>query len=106
MVGQAAKRALAAASLKTSTGATARSNGAPDVICLIKLGGESKWMVSLGPEARSNCGPSSFNEPIMEPPAKICSSAACMGATADRTSIAAAAASQICFMISLIDRHE
>src|SRR5713226_403146 len=48
MVGPAARRAFAPASLKTSTGTTARSNGVP----------------------------SSFSEPVIEPPAMTLSSAA------------------------------
>ena len=42
IVGPGAKRALAAASLKTSTGTTTTSNGVPELIRAMMLGVESK----------------------------------------------------------------
>src|SRR5271170_3626792 len=47
------------------------------------FGVESKWMIILWPEARSNCGPSLFNGPVREAPAIIVSSAACRSAIGD-----------------------
>src|SRR5579863_5709542 len=84
MVGPAAKRARAAASFMTSTGTTPRSNGAPEVAALIRLGVESKTIVSLWPVACSKRGLSSFKLTVMEPPARTLSSAACAPAIGDK----------------------
>src|SRR5882757_1057906 len=78
MVGPAAKWARAAASFMTSTGTTPRSNGVPEVAALIRLGVESKTIVSLWPVACSKRGLSSFKLTVMEPPARTLSSAACV----------------------------
>src|SRR5207249_176489 len=47
IVGPGAKRALAAASLKTSTGTTTTSNGVPELIRAMMLGVESKMSRKL-----------------------------------------------------------
>jgi len=80
-----AHRACAAASLNTSRGTTARSNGPPVVTSLISSGVVPKRKTSLWPDAVSNCALSSLNGPIMAPPAKTWSSAACTLAIDDRT---------------------
>src|ERR1700704_2928592 len=84
MVGPAAKWARAAASFMTSTGTTPRSNGAPEVAALIRLGVESKTMVSLWPVALSKRGLRSFKLTVMEPPARTLSSAVCAPAIGAR----------------------
>jgi hypothetical protein len=76
VVGPGTKRAVAAASLNTSTGTTATSTGAPDAARLIRLGVESKWITSLCPKACSNWGASSVSQAVVEPPARTLSSAA------------------------------
>ena len=76
MVGPGAKRALAAASLKTSTGTTTTSNGVPEFTRAMMLGVESKWIDSLWPDAFSNGAARAFKEAVIEPPAMTLSSAA------------------------------
>jgi hypothetical protein len=76
MVGPGAKRAFAAASLKTSTGTTTASNGVPELIRAMMLGVESKWLTNLWPVAFSNCGAIAFIEAVIEPPTITLSSAA------------------------------
>src|SRR5882672_4963084 len=77
MVGPGAKRAFAAASLKTSTGTTTTSNGVPELTRVMMLGVESKWLTSLWPVAFSNAGAIAFIDAVIEPPAITLSSAAC-----------------------------
>src|SRR5882762_2058367 len=76
MVGPGAKRAFAAASLKTSMGTTTTSNGVPAVTRAMMFGVESKWVASLWPVAFSNSGVIAFNDAVIEPPAMTLSSAA------------------------------
>src|SRR6476620_10728583 len=76
MVGPGAKRAFAAASLKTSTGTTTTSNGVPAFTRAMMLGVESKWLTSLWPVAFSNSGAIAFNEAVIEPPPMTLSSTA------------------------------
>jgi hypothetical protein len=77
VVGPATSCDCAAASLNTSRGTTARSNGSPLVANLISSGVVPKRKTSLWPEALSNCAPSSFSGAVMPPPVKTWSSAAC-----------------------------
>src|SRR4051812_3002049 len=84
VVGPGAKRAFAAASLKTSTGTTTTSNGVPEVTRAMMFGVESKWVESLWPVAFSNSGVSAFRQTIIEPPAITLSSTA--SAPGDRPS--------------------
>src|SRR6267142_176448 len=76
MGGPGAKRAFAAASLKTSTGTTTTSNGVPELTRVMMLGVESKWLTSLWPVAFSNAGAIAFNDAVIEPPPITLSSAA------------------------------
>ena len=64
---------------------TPRSNGPPVVASLISSGVVPKRKTSLWPDVLSNCAASSRNGPVMAPPAKIWSSAACTLAIGDRT---------------------
>src|SRR5437660_5533209 len=75
-MGPGAKRALAAASLKTSTGTTTTSNGVPEFTRAMMLGVESKWIDSLWPEAFSNGAARAFMDAVIDPPAITLSSAA------------------------------
>src|SRR3954463_10947270 len=86
IVGPGAKRAFAAASLKTSTGTTTTSNGVPEVTRVMMLGVESKWETSLWPLALSNSGASALVAAVIEPPAITLSSAA--SATGDSSKVA------------------
>src|SRR5664279_5100870 len=99
-----AKRPLAPASLRTSTGTSAMSNAVPEASLATMLGVESKWIESLWPLAFSNCGPSCLNSGTSEPPATTLSSAALRSADDDMAStnpnIDAAATGKSLFMIS------
>src|SRR5262245_49966192 len=79
MVGPGAKRALAAASLNTSAGTTATSNGEPAFTRAMMLGVESKWIDNLYPDAFPNGAARAFIGAVIEPPAMTLSSAASRG---------------------------
>jgi len=103
VVGPATNLACAPVSLNTSCGTTPASNGLPPVACLISSGVVPKKNVSLWPVARSKRGPSSRIGPVIPPPARIVSSAACMSTfdneVSAKASIEAKVKEDICMIV-------